>query len=86
MSTDFFNQYWRKILIAILALLFVLLVWPTLYRYDHIAYTGSSLPVRIHRITGVAEVLRMSGWGPMKETTEPTYYLPQQAPMSSARN
>lgn len=84
---EFFLRHWLKALISILVLSFILLVWPTPYRYDHIAYIGSRLPVRINRITGVAEVLRMSGWSQMEETTTPTYYVvPEQAPMSSSRN
>lgn len=37
-------------------------VWPTPWRYDRIR----ELPVRIHRITGDAEMLTPSGWQPMR--------------------
>lgn len=39
-----------------------LLVWPTLYRYDRLEANGGSRPVRIHRLSGEAEYLTLSGW------------------------
>ncbi len=43
--------------------LFGLLVWPTLYRYDHMNLgIGTSLLVRINRINGDTDLLSPSGW------------------------
>ena len=42
---------------------FVLYVWPSAYRYDHVTIDGDIYPVRIHRLTGVAEILAPdAGW------------------------
>jgi hypothetical protein len=42
---------------------FVLYVWPSAYRYDHVTIDGDIYPVRIHRVTGVAEILAPdAGW------------------------
>ena len=41
---------------------FALVVWPTIYRYDHINNRETVLPVRIHRLTGVTEILYPPGW------------------------
>jgi hypothetical protein len=48
--------------IAVSILLFLLLVWPTLYRYDHMNLTGNVFPVRTYRPTGKTEFLTPSGW------------------------
>jgi hypothetical protein len=46
-----------------LLVLFGLLVWPTLYRYDHIDLgLGRSYPVRQNRINGQTEILFPDGW------------------------
>lgn len=37
-------------------------VWPTPYRYDVLKRGDNSLPVRINRLTGNAEVLSSQGW------------------------
>ena len=52
------------ILIAIIVLVSIgIFVWPTLYRYSHITISrGTTLPVRVHRITGRTEILFPSGW------------------------
>jgi len=52
------------ILIAVIVLVFIgIFVWPTLYRYTHITTSrGTTLPVRVHRITGRTEILFPSGW------------------------
>jgi hypothetical protein len=47
------------------ALAFLILVWPTAYRYDRIAVGAESLPVRINRLTGSTEILRVEGWRPV---------------------
>jgi hypothetical protein len=37
-------------------------VWPSRYRYDHMSIRGTMLPVRIDRLSGKTEVLRLDGW------------------------
>lgn len=45
-------------------------VWPTRYRYDHLVGSGqSSVPVRIDRLTGRAEMLGYQGWSPLGSPT-----------------
>jgi hypothetical protein len=54
-----------RIALALLAAAFVTFVWPTAYRYDHVTVEGDTYPVRIHRITGHADVLvPEAGWLP----------------------
>jgi hypothetical protein len=55
----------RALLGLALLLAFLAFVWPSFYRYDHITLDGDTYPVRIHRITGHADVLSMDGWEPM---------------------
>ncbi len=63
------SLYQRVVLIlGAIGLVAVLLYgWPTLYRYDHIETRAGSLPVRIHRITGRAEMLTLKGWKALNE-------------------
>ena len=48
-------------------LLFLLLVWPTPYRYDHMTVQGNVLPVKTYRLTGKTEFLTPSGWREVDE-------------------
>jgi hypothetical protein len=48
---------WVQVALAVLAVLFVVFVWPTPYRYES---TGTTL-VRINRFTGDALVITSSG-------------------------
>jgi len=46
----------------------VLYVWPTAYRYDHMTVDGDVYPVRIHRVTGHADILMPEqGWIPSEQ-------------------
>jgi hypothetical protein len=49
-------------------LAFAAFVWPTAYRYDHMKSGETSLPVRVHRITGETEILNRSGWVEVEES------------------
>jgi len=63
------------------SILFALLVWPTIYRYDHMDLgQGVSYPVRTNRVTGRAEVLYQDGWYAPKKSTAPAAEqdLPQE--------
>jgi hypothetical protein len=44
---------------------FAIFVWPSQYRYDTLQRPGRSLPVRIDRFSGKAEMLETDGWRPM---------------------
>jgi hypothetical protein len=59
-----FQRPWAVVIGICVAVLvpFGYLVWPTVYRYDHIQVAGSDLPVRIDRFTGKAEYLYLNGW------------------------
>jgi hypothetical protein len=59
----------RNIAITIAALLFAWLVWPTMYRYDHVPHpskyaniSGATSLVRINRITGKVSRWYGSSW------------------------
>ena len=53
---------WFKLLPITATLVFMFLVWPTPYRYDHLLLGGNNYPVRVNRITGSAEALANVGW------------------------
>jgi hypothetical protein len=56
---------WLPILIVLAA--FVVYVWPTLYRYDHISFDNSVYPVRINRLNGNSDMLLPDeGWVPVE--------------------
>ena|ERR1035437_1289311 len=56
--------------LAVGVTLIALLLWPTLYRYDHIEVgAGRSYPVRQNRITGQTEILFPEGWKEAKDST-----------------
>jgi hypothetical protein len=47
------------ILLAVaVSLLWGAFVWPTLYRYDHYTAEGTTVPLRINRLTGRVEAWR----------------------------
>lgn len=50
--------------LALLGTLFAVTVWPTAYHYEHTGYYRDVPPVlvRIHRFTGVVEILTSQGW------------------------
>ena len=53
--------------LALLAVL-GLFVWSARYRYDHIVVEGDTYVVRIHRVTGHADVLITGeGWVPAED-------------------
>jgi len=43
-------------------LAFLVLVWPTPYRYDRLTVGPASFPVRINRVTGSTQILEPGGW------------------------
>jgi len=49
-------------IIAFIAVLFVLFVWPTLYRYEKMKSGTVEHMIRINRVTGSAERLYSGGW------------------------
>ena len=58
----------RALFVAVLIVAFAALVWPTRWRYDHMTVDGDTYPVRIHRLTGHAELLLPGdGWTPVED-------------------
>jgi hypothetical protein len=61
---------WKVLLLA-LVVAFVLVVWPTRYRYDHLSTDGNTYPVRIDRLNGNADMLVPDeGWIPVEGTQD----------------
>jgi len=55
----------RSVLVLLILVAAVAWVWPTLYRYDKILVDQDTYLVRIHRITGHADILvPEEGWIP----------------------
>jgi len=55
------------VLLLLAAIAFVMLVWPTRWRYDHMTMEGDIVPVRIDRLTGNADMLLPDhGWVPVE--------------------
>lgn len=58
----------RLLLLAIVAA-YMLLVWPTRFRYDHMTTDGNLVPIRIDRFNGNADMLVPDeGWVPVEGT------------------
>jgi hypothetical protein len=56
----------RVMLVVLLLLLYVVFVWPTRFKYDHVVSDGDTYPVRIDRFNGDADMLTPDdGWYPM---------------------
>jgi hypothetical protein len=61
----------RGLVLLLVFLAFAAFVWPTLYRYDHVTVDGDTYPVRIHRVTGHADMLvPEEGWVPVEQPAE----------------
>ena len=57
----------RALLLLLIAAAFVLFVWPTRWRYDHMAVDGNMVVVRIDRVSGNADMLVPDeGWMPVE--------------------
>jgi len=76
-------RHWRwrsKALFAILVAAFAYYVWPTPWRYfSDESYRGGSggvCNIRVHRVTGRAQILVRGGWRPYERS----------APASSSRS
>ena len=74
-----------RVVVLALALAFVIFVWPTRFRYDHLSTEGNTYPVRIDRFTGDGDMLVPDqGWVPVEgdsgennpETSQPTATRP----------
>jgi hypothetical protein len=60
---------WRIAVRVLLALLVLLLLWSARYRYDHIVVQGDTYLVRVHRVTGHADILvPEQGWVPAEDS------------------
>lgn len=59
-------------------ILFGLLVWPTVYRYDHIDMgLGRSYPTKTNRVTGRTEILFREGWKEARNPQPATSPIPE---------
>jgi hypothetical protein len=60
---------WGSAVRVILVVLAALLLWSARYRYDHIIVQGDTYLVRVHRVTGHADILiPEQGWVPAEES------------------
>ena len=58
----------RVLLVTAVLVAIAAFVWPTRWRYDHMTVGNDTYPVRIHRITGHADVLLPGdGWTPVED-------------------
>jgi hypothetical protein len=60
---------------VIVAVMFSVFVWPTLYRYDHLNVAGSVIPARINRLSGSTDILNTYGWQHIKDNTKNEYNI-----------
>lgn len=73
----------RTLIVIALASLFLLYVWPTRYRYDHMTVDGNLVPVRIDRISGDSDMLVPDdGWVPVESPQDATSGGPRGAEKS----
>jgi hypothetical protein len=64
------SRFFSGLVALVLIAAFAAFVWPTIWRYDHITIDGDVYPVRIHRVTGHADVLLPGdGWTPAEDVT-----------------
>ncbi len=58
---------WRGTLTLLMIFAFLtfcgIACWPTLYRYDYLTSGNTSIPIRVHRLTGETETFR-GRWQP----------------------
>jgi hypothetical protein len=63
----------RTLIVIAIVGLFLLYVWPTRFRYDHMTVDGNLVPVRIDRISGDADMLVPDdGWVPVESPQDAT--------------
>ena len=61
----------RLLLALAIVVAFVLYVWPTRFRYDHMTVDGNLVPVRIDRFNGDSDMLVPDeGWVPVEGTDD----------------
>ena len=76
--SSLFARIGRFAIVFAVVALFASYVWPTEYRYDNMPVDGNTVPVRIHRIPGEADMLVPDdGWIPVEapqdgSSAEPT--------------
>jgi len=56
-----------RVAVLLFLVAFVVYVWPTRFRYDHLSTDGDTYPVRIDRFTGDSDMLVPDqGWVPVE--------------------
>jgi hypothetical protein len=56
-----------RLALLLLAVAFMVYVWPTRYRFDHVSVDGNTYPVRIDRFSGEGDMLVPDqGWTPVE--------------------
>jgi hypothetical protein len=56
-----------RLAIVLVVLAFLVYVWPTRWRYDHVSVDGNTYPVRMDRINGDSDMLVPDqGWVPVE--------------------
>lgn len=59
----------RYVVRTVLAIIVLALLWSFRYRYDHTLIDGNTYIVRIHRVTGHADILLPEdGWVPAEDS------------------
>ena len=58
-----------RVAVLLFLVAFVVYVWPTRFRYDHMTVDGNLVPVRIDRLNGDSDMLVPDeGWVPVEGT------------------
>jgi hypothetical protein len=64
-----FLRVLRWVLLIVFVGAYVMYVWPTRFRYDHMTVDGNLVPVRIDRLNGDSDMLVPDeGWVPVEGT------------------
>ena len=68
LSVETLNRVLKVLVRAAFAVLILVLLWAGRFRYDHIVVEGETYLVRVHRLTGDADILIPGdGWVPAEE-------------------
>ena len=72
---------WRWAVRVVVVLVALLLLWACRYRFEHIVVDGDTYLVRVHRVTGHADILVPGeGWVPSEEAWDESSDETPQSP------